>query len=114
LRIANPRIALSESEHGSSDVEHAPLPNKGKGKGKAPVEEDPVEDSEEDDSEGPEDEYAHRVPITPECMALTCGRYVVEAIHGHRFQKVRVDICLRRAALTASGHSPIRCQMGGL
>jgi chromobox protein 1 len=60
------------SEHGSSDIDDVPAQATKKGKGKQPVQEDPIQDDEdedEDDSEVGEDEY------------------VVEAIHGHRFQK---------------------------
>ncbi|KAI4620400.1 uncharacterized protein J4E84_010027 [Alternaria hordeiaustralica] len=57
------------SDHGSSDAEDVPAQPR-KGKGKQPVQEDPIDDEEdEDDSEVGEDEY------------------VVEAIHGHRFTK---------------------------
>ncbi|CAA9966217.1 hypothetical protein PTNB73_08860 [Pyrenophora teres f. teres] len=58
------------SDHESSDVESVPA--KGRGKAKQPQvepEPEPVDDEDEDDSEVGEDEF------------------VVEAIHGHRFQK---------------------------
>ncbi|RYO39295.1 hypothetical protein AA0113_g5642 [Alternaria arborescens] len=56
------------SDHESSDSEEVPAQATTKGKGRQPVQVDPVED-EEDDSEVGEDEY------------------VVEAIFNHRFQR---------------------------